>query len=82
MPADPGFLPEALVLPFLTQHISKTIVSYADAAALMLAHVTPHDEMSHHRVGLAVPVDMQHKRNSRPLNRKFSPPLISTLDRQ
>jgi hypothetical protein len=59
MPAHSRSLPEALVLPFLTQRISETIVSYADAAALMLAHIALNDEMSHHRVGLALPVGMR-----------------------
>jgi hypothetical protein len=38
------------------------IVSYADAAALMLANLTPNGEMSRHRVGLALPVGMRGKK--------------------
>ncbi len=58
MPEFLGPLTEESALRFLTQHIHEMTVSYADAAALMLAHITPNDEMSHHRVGLALPVDM------------------------
>ena len=47
-------LSEESALQFLTQHIHEITVSYADAAALMLAHINPNDEMSHHRVGLAL----------------------------
>jgi hypothetical protein len=35
------------------------IVTYADAAALMLASLTPFGAMSRHRVGLALPVGMR-----------------------
>lgn len=46
----------ALALPFFTHHVSEMIVPYADAAALMLANLTPGGEMSRHRVGLALPI--------------------------
>jgi putative NADH-flavin reductase len=59
LPAFSRSLPEALALPFFTQHIPEMIIPYADAAALMLAHMTPYDEMSRHRVGLALPVGMR-----------------------
>ena len=35
------------------------IISYADAAALVLANLTPSGEMSRRRVGLALPVGMR-----------------------
>jgi uncharacterized protein len=38
------------------------IVSYADAAALILANLTPSGELSRHRVGLAQPVGMRGKK--------------------
>jgi hypothetical protein len=38
------------------------IVSYADAASLMLANLTPNGEMSRHRVGLALPVGLRGKK--------------------
>jgi putative NADH-flavin reductase len=59
MPASSRSLPDILALPIFTQRIPEMIVAYADAAALMLAHIAPHDEMSHHRVGLALPVGMR-----------------------
>lgn len=40
-------------LPVYMSALSEMVVSYADAASLMLANITPNDEMSHHRVGLA-----------------------------
>ena len=62
VPAFSKFLPKALALPFFTYRIPEMIVSYADAAALILANITPNDEMSHHRVGLALPVGMRGKK--------------------
>jgi hypothetical protein len=62
MPAFSRFLPKALALPFFTYRIPEMIVSYADAAALILGHIAPNDEMSHHRVGLALPVGMRGKK--------------------
>jgi hypothetical protein len=38
------------------------IISYVDAAALMLANLTPGGEISRHRVGLALPVGMRGKK--------------------
>jgi hypothetical protein len=37
----------------------QMIVSYADAAALMLAHLDRGDPMSRHRIGLALPLGMR-----------------------
>ena len=50
------------MLPFFVPRIPEMIVSYADAAALMLANLTPSGEMSRHRVGLALPVGMRGKK--------------------
>lgn len=52
-------LPSALVVPFFAHRIPEMIVPYADAAALMLANLTPASEMSRRRVGLALPVGMR-----------------------
>ncbi len=38
---------------------SSPLCSYADAATLMLASLTPGGEMSRHRVGLALPVGIR-----------------------
>jgi uncharacterized protein len=59
LPSGSGSLPEAELLPMFVQRIPEMIVSYADAAALMLANLTPRGEMSRHRVGLALPVGMR-----------------------
>lgn len=62
MPTFSRSLPKALALPFFLYRIPETIVSYDDAAALMLAHITPNDQMSRHRVGLALPVGMRGRK--------------------
>lgn len=62
IPSFTRFLPGALVLPFFAYRVPEMIVSYADAAALMLANLTPNGEMSRHRVGLALPVGMRGKK--------------------
>lgn len=59
MPAQSRYMPEPLVLRSFMQRISEMIVSYDDAAALMLANITPDSGMSRHRVGLALPVERQ-----------------------
>ena len=46
-------------LPIAMPALSEMIVPYSDAASLMLANITPHDEMSRHRVGLALPVGVR-----------------------
>lgn len=51
-------MPQSEALAFFAQHMPEMIVPFADAAALMLANITPNDEMSHHRVGLALPEGM------------------------
>lgn len=56
MPSFSASSPGALALPFFTHRISEMIVPYTDAAALMLANLTPNGEMSRHRVGLALPI--------------------------
>ena len=48
-------LPGALLLPVFASLIPQMIVSYADAAAVMLANLGRGNAMSRHRVGLALP---------------------------
>lgn len=62
VPSFTRFLPGAFVLPFFVSRVPEMIVSYADAAALMLADITSDGEMSRHRVGLALPVGMRGKK--------------------
>jgi putative NADH-flavin reductase len=59
VPSFTRFLPGPLVLPFFVQRVPEMIISYADAAALILANLTPSGEMSRHRVGLALPAGMR-----------------------
>jgi hypothetical protein len=65
VPAFARLRPEGSALPFFSYLIREMIVPYADAAALMIANITPSDEMSHHRVGLALPVDMRDQKKQR-----------------
>ncbi len=62
IPSSVELLPDALVIPIFSSHVPEMIVSYADAAALMLDNLTPNGEMSRHRVGLALPVGMRGKK--------------------
>jgi putative NADH-flavin reductase len=59
VPAVAGLLPSALVLPVFVARVPEMIVPYADAAALMLANLTPGGWMSGHRIGLALPVGVR-----------------------
>ena len=56
IPSSTKYSLGALALPFFTQHISEMMVPYSDAAALILANLSPKGEMSRHRVGLALPI--------------------------
>jgi len=53
------FLPGVLSLPMFAHLIPEMIISYADAAALMLGNLAPGGEMSRHRVGIALPLGMR-----------------------
>ena len=46
-------------LPVAMPAFSEMVVPYADAASLMIANIAPNNEMSRHRVGLALPVGMR-----------------------
>lgn len=56
-------LPGPLFLPVFASLIPQMIVSYADAAALMLANLDRGNAMSRHRVGLALPVGMRGRKS-------------------
>lgn len=62
VPASAGLRLEGSALPFFGSLIQEMSVTYRDAAALMIANITPNDRMSHHRVGLALPVDMRSEK--------------------
>jgi putative NADH-flavin reductase len=62
VPAFSRALPGPLLLPVFASLIPQMIVPYADAAALMLAHLSRGDAMSRHRVGLALPLGMRGRK--------------------
>jgi putative NADH-flavin reductase len=51
-------VPELFALRSFIDRMNEMMVSYKDAAALMLANISPDGEMSRHRVGLALPVEV------------------------
>ena len=59
IPRFAGSLPGTMVLPFFAHRIPEMIIPYADAAALMLANLTPGTGMSRRRVGLALPAGLR-----------------------
>ena len=63
IPAFARALPRPLLLPVFASLIPQMIVSYADAAALMLANLERGNAMSRHRVGLALPVGMRGRKS-------------------
>jgi uncharacterized protein len=62
VPAVTGVLPGPLLLPIFAWLIPQMIVPYADAAAAMLANLDRGNDMSGHRVGLALPVGMRGRK--------------------
>jgi putative NADH-flavin reductase len=59
MPASARALPDLQLVPVFASFVPEMMVPYADAAALMLANLDRGSGMSHHRVGLALPVGMR-----------------------
>lgn len=59
VPAFARALPAPFLLPVFASLIPQMIVAYADAAAVMLAHLDPGDAVARHRVGLALPEGMR-----------------------
>jgi len=57
------WLPAPLLLPFLGMKIPEMIVSYADAAAVMLNDLSAGSPRSRKRVGLALPRGMRGKKD-------------------
>ena len=71
IPAFGRVLRGALFLPVFAYFVPEMIISYADAAALMLANSTREGEMSRRRVGLALPLGMRGQKEqwaARPKN--------------
>jgi putative NADH-flavin reductase len=63
VPAFARVLPGALFLPVFAYLIPEMIISYADAASLILANLARGGQMSRHRVGLALPLGMRGKKD-------------------
>jgi uncharacterized protein len=59
VPAFGRILPGILFLPVFAYLIPEMIIPYADAAALILGNVARGGQMSHHRVGVALPLGMR-----------------------
>jgi uncharacterized protein len=62
IPAVARTLSDRSLLPVFASLIPQMIVPYANAAALMLAHLDRGDAMARHRVGLALPVGMRGRK--------------------
>jgi len=56
------WVPKILLVPVFAFRVPEMIVSYADASALMLNNLQPAGAMSHHRIGLALPLAMRGKK--------------------
>ena len=56
-------LPGPLLLPVFASLVPQMVVSYADAAAFMLANLERGATMSRHRVGLALPEGMRGRKS-------------------
>jgi putative NADH-flavin reductase len=59
VPGEATRLPDHLLVSLFTQRVPEMIVPYADAAALMLNHLQRVNDMSRHRIGLALPIGMR-----------------------
>jgi putative NADH-flavin reductase len=62
IPAFARALPGPLFLPVFASLMPQMIVSYADAAAFMLANLDRGGPMARHRVGLALPAGMRGRK--------------------
>jgi hypothetical protein len=67
-------LPGPLFLPVFASLIPEMIVPYADAAALMLAHLARDDAFARHRVGLALPPGMRGEKPHSSVKRQPADP--------
>jgi putative NADH-flavin reductase len=63
LPSWAARLPKLLLLVLFAQRMPEMIVSYADAAALILAHLEPGGTFRRQRVGLALPKGMRGSKN-------------------
>lgn len=65
LPAVAAHLPASLVLPLFARAVGELTIPYADAAALMLAHLGPGGALSRRRVGLALPTGQRRHKPAR-----------------
>ncbi len=63
VPAFARVLPAPLLVPLFAALVPQMITPYADAAALMLANITPGSATTHRRVGLALPAGMRGRKS-------------------
>jgi putative NADH-flavin reductase len=63
LPRLAKWLPAPILLPLFAMKIPQMIIPYADAAAVILAHVKPHDSASRRRIGVALPPGMKGSKN-------------------
>ncbi len=63
LPSDINSLPAARLLPVFLATIPEMIISYADAAAVMLANTGAGGTMTRHRVGIALPAGMRGQKD-------------------
>lgn len=59
MPGVAAYLPGVLALLLFAKRMPQMIISYADAAQLMVNHLAPGGAMARRRVGLALPAGMR-----------------------
>lgn len=57
-------LPAPLLLLLFASKVPEIIIPYADAVALMLAHLEPAGTLSRNRVGMALPVGMRGRKDT------------------
>jgi hypothetical protein len=73
MPSDADRLSPLELIPNFVARLPEMIVPYADAASLMLAHVSRGGSMSRKRVGLALPIGMQGRKEQSTARRSAHP---------
>jgi hypothetical protein len=73
MPPDVDRLTFPELIPHFVARLPEMIVPYADAASLMLAHVSRGGSMSRKRVGLALPIGMRGTKDLRTTRQSPAP---------
>lgn len=63
VPQWTSVLPGALAMPFFGYRVPEMIIPYADAAAVIMAHLGRASQTSRHRVGVALPRGMRGRKD-------------------